>query len=572
VGTLAAILVTSVASEGLGQLEQGAAPPIRLNSLGYFPDAPKKATVALPCERFVIVRVADGERAFEGAASGPNLNEDTAEQLYTADFSALTEPGDYRLDVEGVGQSAPFRIATDVYREPFRTVTRAMYLWRCGTAVRGRHQGEVFEHAACHLDDGHFDLVGMVGERRDATGGWHDAGDHNKYVVNASVTVGCMLQAWADFRPRIEGVNLDLPESGGPLPDFLAEVKWELDWLLKMQADDGSVYHKLSAANYSGYVMPDADTDQRYFGRWGSQATAGYAGAMAMAARCLRPHDPAYADRCLAAATKACAFLAAHPDYHRPSQDGFTTVGYDSGGDWDGRLWAAAELWEATGDAEFLADFEARASSQRPARTGPRRYGQQPGDPRPQRFEWQIAADWDWSNVANLGLITYLFSERGGRNEDLVRQIRQDLIATADQIVAARDVHGYARPLGTRYYWGCNGTVARQSIVLHAAHRLTGERMYREAVLDALNHLFGRNVFGRSYVTGLGDLAPMLPHDRRSAADDVAEPWPGYLVGGPQRNARDWNDHQDDYRTNEVAINWNGALIYALAAVLEDSK
>jgi endoglucanase len=72
-------------------------------------------------------------------------------------------------------------------------------------------------------------------------------------------------------------------------------------------------------------------------------------------------------------------------------------------------------------------------------------------------------------------------------------------------------------------------------------------------------------------VTGIGYRSPLYPHDRRSAADDVTDPWPGYLVGGPQRNARDWRDDQDDYRTNEIAINWNGALVYALAAGLADS-
>jgi endoglucanase len=83
--------------------------------------------------------------------------------------------------------------------------------------------------------------------------------------------------------------------------------------------------------------------------------------------------------------------------------------------------------------------------------------------------------------------------------------------------------------------------------------------------------LFGRNVHGRSYVTGLGDRPPQHPHDRRAAADNVDEPWPGYLVGGPNRSADDWHDIQDDYRTNEIAINWNGALIYALAANLDQT-
>jgi endoglucanase len=97
-------------------------------------------------------------------------------------------------------------------------------------------------------------------------------------------------------------------------------------------------------------------------------------------------------------------------------------------------------------------------------------------------------------------------------------------------------------------------------------------RVYRETCLDALNHLFGRNGYGRSFVTGVGFHPPLHPHDRRSGGDNVADPWPGYLVGGPHPRAGDWHDEQTDYRTNEIAINWNAALVYALAAFLETAN
>ena len=394
------------------------APLVRLNTIGYLPHAPKQATIARPADVFAVVRAGDGKRMFEGPVTGPIRNSDTDEQLYVADFSALTEPGEYRLDVTNVGSSAPFRIAADVYREPFRTVTRAMYLMRCGTAVRGEFHGQLFAHDACHVDDGYLDFVtGDSVPERDrhvpAIGGWHDAGDYNKYVVNAGVTVASMLRAWHDFQAQVDSIELGIPESDGPLPDLLAEVKWELDWLLRMQADDGSVYHKLSAADYSGFVRPEDDRDRRYFGEWGSQATAGFVATMAMAARELRPYDPEFADRCLAAAEKGYAFLRSHPDYQRPSQRGFTTVGYDSS-DWSARLWAAAEIWETTGDAAALADFESRAKSDRPERLGWRRNRGEEDAPPASRQQFEFDANWDWGNVENLGLITYLESRRTG--------------------------------------------------------------------------------------------------------------------------------------------------------------
>ncbi len=550
------------------------APPLRLNTIGYLPHAAKQATIALPGETFVVVRVDDGKPVLAGRITGPTRNSDTGEDLYLADFSAVRESGKFRLEVPNVGVSAPFRIAADLYENPFRTGARAMYLMRCGTAVRGEHKGQVFEHAACHLDDGHLDLVERSespekSRHRQATGGWHDAGDYNKYVVNAGVTVASMLRAWHDFQPKIESIELGIPESDGPLPDLLAEVKWELDWLLLMQADDGSIYHKVSTTNYLGYVRPEAELDPRFFGEWGSQATASFVAMMAIAAREFRPYDPPFADRCLAAAKKSYDFLTTHPDYHRPSQQGFTTVGYDSS-DWSARLWAAAEMWETTGEVAALADFESRAKSERPERRNWRRNRGDEDSPPESRPQFHFDANWDWGNVENLGLISYLESARPGRDAHLAEQIRNSLIATADEIVATGAAHGYARPLGDRYFWGCNGTVARQVIVLEAARRVDAKPEYLATSLDAVNYLFGRNPFGRSFVTGLGDSPPMFPHDRRSAADNVAQPWPGYLVGGPHPRACDWQDNQDDYRTNEIAINWNAALIYAMAACLNE--
>jgi endoglucanase len=551
---------------------------IRLNAVGYLPNAAKRASVAVPESqtaeggRFQVLRASDGAVVFVGQLTAAALNADTREQLAAADFSPLVEPGEYRLDVAGVGQSAPFRVAAEVYREPFRTVTRGMYLWRCGTAVSSEHNGQTFGHDSCHREDAFLDHVGGGHERRPSIGGWHDAGDYNKYVVNAGVTVGAMFRAWEDFGEQINRVPLDLPERGGPLPEFLAELKWEIDWLLTMQGDDGSVYHKVSTENFGGMILPEQETAPRYFVPWGSAATADFVAITAMAARHFAPYDRAYADRCLAAARKSYEFLKAHPEYHRANQRGFTTGGYETD-DWDDRLWAEAELWESTGDAEPLVAYESRLRSARSLQ----RPGDAPNDSPPESPRRRFGraptpdadADWDWGNVKNLALLTYAFSEREGRDAALVDRTRQSLIAAADAIAATAKEHSYARPLGTRYYWGCNGTVARQSLVLEAARRITGDASYRAVQLDGLSYLFGRNPYGRSFVTGLGHLPPMHPHDRRSGGDDVAAPWPGYLVGGPHPRATSWTDDQDDYRTNEIAINWNAALIYALAAQLE---
>jgi endoglucanase len=519
---------------------------VRVNTVGFLPDRAKRASIAAPAPDFAVVDES-GTVVLQGKTTGPVRNADTGEDLFVADFSALTAPGTYRLDVPGVGRSAPFRVAGDVFAEPFAVAVRAMYLWRCGMAVSGTHNGISYSHGACHLDDAWLDFAGGGHTRRDSTKGWHDAGDYNKYVVNAGVTVGTMLLAWEHFGPRIRAANVGLPDQNG-LPAYLAEIKWETDWLLTMQRPDGKVYHKVSTRNFTGSGPPENERVSRYFAPWSSAATADFVAMTAMAAKAFAPYDAEYAARCLNAAVKSYKFLKKNPANKQANLSAFTTGAYQTD-DTDDRLWAAAALWEATGKKSYLRDFETRARA----------------------IPSKIDQDWGWGNVKNLGMLVYLFSERAGRDEQLVRQIRNAVVATADAIVAARNAHGYARPLGTSYYWGCNGAVAQTSVVLQSANMLAPKDAYVDTSLDALGHLFGRNYFARSLVTGLGANPPNNPHDRRSMGQPGAPAWPGYVVGGGWPKATDWEDVAANYEVNEIAINWNAPFIYALASFLPES-
>lgn len=520
---------------------------IRLNSLGFLPDAPKRATVTSKGEAFSVRSADDDAVVYSGTMVGPFRQQDVNQEVWVADFSAVKTPGRYIVEVAGVGRSIEFPVGPTVYDVAYYTAMRGFYLWRCGTGVEGVHDGQRYAHGACHPEDGWQDHIEIADGRRDGTGGWHDAGDFGKYTVNAGVTVGVLFLAWEHFGERLKGRSLDVPETAAGWPDFLKELKWEMDWLLKMPYPDGSgrVSHKLTRHAFAGFIMPEEDKAKRYYTEWGSAATADFAAMAAMAARHFRPYDAAYAETCLKAAQTSYAFLQAHPEDKRPDLTGFSTGGYRTT-DPDDRLWAAAELWETTGDAAALSDFETRAKA----------------------AGRLIEANWDWGNVGNLGMLTYLFSTRQGRDPELVERLGQSLIETADALVAQARADVYGRPLGERYYWGCNGTVARQTVLLQAANRLAPKAVYGDTALDAVGYLFGRNYYGRSYVTGLGHRPPMHPHDRRSGADGIAAPWPGYLVGGGTRPT-DWQDVQDSYRTNEIAINWQAALVYALAGFVE---
>ena len=524
---------------------------IRINTIGFLPESPKQATIGAPCKEFSLVRVSDHVVVFTGKANKPmqTAPTDTDETVQIVDFTKFVTPGTYCLEVAGVGKSVPFTIGKDIWVTPREVVTRAMYLWRCGTAVEYTWNGITYRQAPCHKEDGLMDFVGGGHTSRPSTGGWHDAGDYNKYVVNAGMTVGMMLKAWEQFPKHVATDKLGIPESGNGVPDILDEVRWEIEWLFTMQTDDGRVYHKLSARDFKFWGPAEKDTSPRYFTSWSTAATADFVAMMAETARAWRPYDAAFADRCLATAKKSWAVLVAHPEEVDSDQSAFKTGQYTTK-DASHRLWAASELWETTGEPEYLSAFEKSAEA----------------------FSCEFTHEGPgWGNAQDLAFATHLLSGRANlRNPKIVARLTDSLLKQTESIVALSQKSGYARPFGyerSSWFWGANSNVAGQTLLLHLADHIKPNPEYRATAVHALDFLFGRNYHARSYVTGLGANPPLHLHDRRG------EPaWPGYLVGGGWPNGRSWEDKFERYDLNEIAINWNAALIYATAAFAEPAQ
>lgn len=516
---------------------------IRFNSLGYQPQATKQATILIPEAETFRVRRADNDRVVLKGTLGEVLTQqDVAQSARIADFSDLDKSGTYYIEIPEVGRSRHFTIAPDAYNEAYAATMRAFYLWRCGCEVDYTYNGIRYHQAACHAEDGYEDYIGHKGHQHDGTGGWHDAGDYGKYVVNAGITTNLLFWAWESFQAQLQGVTLGLPETAPAYPEFLKEMKWEIDWLQKMAYPDGSgrVSHKLTATNFAGFIMASDDAQKRYFTPWSTAATADYVAMLAQAARAFAPYDKEYAERCLEAARHSYAFLRTAPEEPFVQGD-FSTGGYQTG-DKDDRLWAAAEMWETTGEEIYLKDFEQMARD----------------------MNFEVDSNWDWGDVSNSAMFRYALSNRAGKDSAIDATIKQNIITVADDLVAASAGDIYGRPLAGTYYWGCNGTVARQALNLYVASRLNDKAEYKQTALNAISHIFGRNYYDRSYVTGVGHNPPMHPHDRRSGADGIEAPWPGYIVGGGH-SATDWVDEQESYSHNEVAINWQAGIVFALA-------
>jgi endoglucanase len=153
-------------------------------------------------------------------------------------------------------------------------------------------------------------------------------------------------------------------------------------------------------------------------------------------------------------------------------------------------------------------------------------------------------------------------------------------LKTADSLVLRSRQSGYGNTLALEdYVWGSNSLAANQSMLLLVALHFSTNAELLNAALANLHYLLGRNCFGVSWVTHVGTHPFMHPHHRPSAADKIEAPWPGLLSGGPNAHPGDpvahqlprlppmrmWVDHEGAYSMNEVAINWNAPLVFALA-------
>jgi endoglucanase len=543
---------------------------IKVDQAGYLPEAPKIALV-VPAKAggdFVVRNSATNAVAFRGKLSAPADDPDSGDRVQAADFTGLAKPGRYYIDAPGVGRSWNFSIGRDVYSRVYYLAMRSYYGQRCGTAVDLGAEFPGYKHDACHLEGAYHASSGKTGPHA-SKGGWHDAGDYGRYVVNSGISTGTLLWAWEMFGARLKNIKLDLPETGNGTPDILNEIKWNLDWMLTMQDEDGGVWHKQTSEQFCGFIMPEKDTFGSYVIGTGKEpfksscATGDFAAVMAAAARAYKPFDAAYAARCLRAAKQAWAWLEKYPSVLFQNPQGVGTGAYGDRNCADERLWAAAELWHSTGEDAyeryFLEHYAEFRKQLRPA--GPQ----------------------SWPSVSNLALWTYVLG--GGRNAEAANAIRQDSLAAAGQIVERTAANPYRTSMtATDYIWGSNSVAANYGMQLLVANALQKDARYVNAALDNLHYLLGRNTFSLSFVTQVGENPFRHPHHRPSGADNNAEPWPGLLSGGPNRArqdpvmrtlppnlppARSYVDDQKAYAANEVAINWNAPLVLLLAGGLE---
>jgi len=535
---------------------------ILVNQAGYLPGAEKVALLRADAEIFELIDAVTGRNVFGAEPGAPVYWEMSGDTVRTADFSAFTTPGTYRICLTGTDVcSAPFRIGEDVYGEVASAAVRSYYLNRSGIGITEAHGGK-WARPAGHPDTAVIVHASAASAGRPAgtvissPGGWYDAGDYNKYIVNSSITNYTLLLFYQMFPEYCRSLDLNIPESGNDIPDLVDELLWNLKWYLTMQDPaDGGVYHKLTNLYFCGFVMPHEATDPRYVVMKSTAATLDFAAFTAMAHR-IFANDPseelrALAATCLEASGKAMKWAEAHPDviYKQPAD--VSTGAYGDDNLSDELFWARAERALATGDV-----------------------------PGPGFFDGVMAVTPSWNQSAMLGLISLALS--GDEAFAPLRERATEMIlGYADALLEKSRVSPYRISLD-RFDWGSTSDVANQAMIKIVAMKLSGSDRFLPSVQADLNWLLGTNPTGYSFVTGFGTLSPMNIHHRPSGADGVPEPVPGFLVGGPntvvmndcqppvERStfpAKSYSDVECSYSTNEIAINWNAPLVFLLGAM-----
>ncbi|WP_460105279.1 glycoside hydrolase family 9 protein [Streptomyces sp. YKOK-J1] len=562
-------------------------PRVRVNQVAYLPTGPKNATLVTDAATALPWRLKDagGRTVAHGRTVPRGTDVSSGQNVHSIDFGVYRGHGEGFTLVADDETSRPFDVGTGAYERLRLDSLKYYYTQRSGIAIRddlrpgyGRPAG----HVGTAPNQGDKDVPcrpGLCDYTLDVTGGWYDAGDHGKYVVNGGISTWELLSTYErsltarTAEPaRLGDGSLDLPESGNKVPDVLDEARWELEFLLRMQVPDGQplagmAHGKVHDAEWTGLpLLPSDDPQKRELHAPTTQATLNLAATAAQAARLYRPYDPRFAARALTAARTAWRAALAHPRTYPDPDDGTGGGAYPDDDASDEFYWAAAELYLTTGEKEF-ADHVLRSPVHTAAVFGP--------------------LGFDWGRTAAAGRLDLATVPNRLPGRD---RVRRSVISAADTYLATAASQPYGLPYapeGNVYDWGSNAQVLNNAHVIATAYDLTGAAKYRDGALESMDYLLGRNALNISYVTGYGEAAAHHQHSRWYARElDPALPDPpdGTLAGGPNSAIQDpyaqsrlkgctgqfcYIDDIQSWSTDETAVNWNAALAWMASFVAD---
>lgn len=623
---------------------------IRINQVGYYSNRSKQASLvnAKGGESFSVLD-SSGKEVYTGTASSAITDpiESSGETVAKLDFTELTTPGTYTIKC-GSASSFEFTISDDIYDGLLTNALNYYYQNRSGIDIEEKYITSCNEnpkynqtkadlaHKGGHNPDkayvqsewvksyaGEFD--GDTTYSIDGTGGWYDAGDHGKYVVNGGISIWTLQNMYemslaTDKASKFDdGGEMVIPEGSNSKPDILDETKVELDWFFKMIVDskdpywgkyEGLVYHKLHDHKWTGLACRPNDYEET----WGTTrivkppsyaATLNLVACAAQAARLWEGIDDAYAKECLDNAEKCYAAAKKYwKEYSEASDKDNPTslyapldqaIGGGAYGDTevkDDLYWAACELYATTGDSKYYDDLSNYKDAFKVVTY--LEGGENKGS----------FSSFNWGCTGSLGSLSLYLSDKTSDADKA--KIADSITEAADTYIAQEEKEGFGIPyegttftddinIGpgvkvTGYEWGSNSFVANNAIVMAYAYNSTGDAKYIDGVTTAMDYIFGTNALDFSYVTGYGSYYCQRPHHRLWSYElDKNFPMApkGVMSGGPGSGMQDpyigglgykrgtlaaqkcYVDSIEAWSVNEVTINWNAPLAW-VTSFLDD--
>jgi len=559
---------------------------VSVNQAGYLPEGPKVALLALDAttEQDWELHNGSDDVVLRGKTMVKGLDETSGDFLHVIDFSEYSTEGNmYQIKVNDL-QSPIFSISADVYSQLMVDSTAYFYHNRSGIAIEAQYVGDEWARPAGHLTDSNVTCYkGQDADGNDwpgcdytldVAGGWYDAGDFGKYVVNGGISVWTLMNLYELMPDAYADDSLSIPERSNGVPDILDEARWEMEFLLSMQVPDGEpqagmAHHKIHDESWAGMPMvPPTEVENdnanevegrgRYLFPPSTAATLNLAAAGAMCARIWEDIDPAFAEQCLSVAETAWQAAVANPTMYAGNTPGQGGGNYVDKNVSDEFYWAAAELFITTGKDVYKTYM---LNSQ----------------------QFGTTAAFEWGRTASLGTIS-LLSTSNSLPEEKLSLLQDNVLAFANEMIAIQKTDGYYVPIKGAYPWGSNGQILNNMMLIGMAYRIKQDTQYLDAMQLGMDYILGRNPLNQSYVSGYGTYAVQHPHHRFWANDfgnGYPPPPPGVLSGGPNANPNDpvaananlaslpeskrYIDDIGSFTTNEVTINWNAPLVWVSA-------
>ena len=555
-------------------------PIIKVNQLGYLPDAQKVARISGFDGRFAVrdgdvfeVRsTADDTVAYHGNLTlVSEFDAVSGERVLQAEFSDLSAEGVYYIAIVGAENSPPFEIASTLYDSLLTDSLRYFFLQRVGINLETEYAGQ-FARLGGHQQDSTATLRSQTQRVQDVSGGWYDAGDYGKYTNAGATAVSDLLWMYELFGDQFADNQLNIIESGNGVPDILDEVRWELEWVLKMQDEaTGGFFHAIQDTDDAppAQATTPRTIEDVYWGRKKDPtddryhviptATTGSAvAALAHGATVFAEVDTAFAEVLLESAEKGWQYLVSQPT-------AVESIGgpYSDDDDHDDRFWAAAELYRATGDPRYH-DYV--------------RFVHQDVKT---LFDSETDNAYGVGTVGMLGWLAYMHSDTIDEQMQLFFEREFGRWATMMQTRHAESAWSLTL-LDEDFYWGSNYVMLTTPLVLAVGEAALGEitDTTRQMSQDALNYLLGTNPLRFSFISGYGEDSVQNLFSMIWRHDELDEEPAGVLAGGANEYtnpmlpsnypAKQYIDSAGSWSLNEHTVYWNAALAFNIALATDD--